>query len=94
MWVTDGGNNRTGFASPQYDQLIADAAREVEPAKRYAIFDKAEHMLISEAVPICPIYYWVGIQFYDGNRLGGIAANLLDEHPVQRMYWKPGRQEQ
>jgi oligopeptide transport system substrate-binding protein len=88
MFVTDGGNNRTGFASPKYDQLIADAAREVDQKKRFDIFRQAEHMLISEQVVICPLYFWVGIQFYDGNRLGGIAANLLDEHPLQRMYWK------
>ena len=48
-------------------------------------------MLISEETPICPLYYYVGIQFYDGDRLGGMAANLLDEHPVQRMFWKTGR---
>ena len=88
MFVTNGGNNRTGFASPEYDKLIADAAREVDQNKRFDIFRKAEHMLVSEAIPIVPIYFWVGIQFYDGTRLGGIAANLLDEHRVQRMFWK------
>jgi oligopeptide transport system substrate-binding protein len=91
MFVTDGGNNRTGFASPVYDGMIADAAREVDPGKRFAIFRKAEHMLISEQAPICPLYFWVGIQFYNGDRLGGIAANLLDDHPLQRMYWKTDR---
>jgi len=91
MFVTDGGNNRTGFANPKYDQLIADAAREVDQKKRFDIFRQAEQMLISEEAPICPIYFWVGIQFYNGDRLGGIAANLLDEHPLQRMYWKTSR---
>jgi oligopeptide transport system substrate-binding protein len=91
MFVTDGGNNRTGYANPKYDQLIADAAAEVDEKKRFDIFRRAEHMLISEDVPICPLYFWVGIQLYDGNRLGGIAANLLDEHPLQRMYWKTPR---
>ncbi len=93
MFVTGGGNNRTGFASPQYDKLIADAAREVDQKKRFDIFRQAEHMLVSEQAPICPLYYWVGIQFYNGDRLGGIAANLLDEHPVAKMYWKDGARE-
>jgi oligopeptide transport system substrate-binding protein len=91
MFVTGGGNNRTGYASPRYDQLIAAAAREVDQNKRFAIFRDAERMLISEDAPICPIFFYVGIQFYNGDKLGGIAANLLDAHPLQRMYWKTGR---
>jgi oligopeptide transport system substrate-binding protein len=88
MFVTGGGNNDCGFANPKYDELIAAAAREVDQKKRFDIFRQAEHMLVSEEAPVCPLYVWVGIQFYNGSRLGGIAANLLDEHPVQRMYWK------
>jgi oligopeptide transport system substrate-binding protein len=88
MFVTGGGNNDCGFANPKYDQFIADAARQVDEKKRFDIFRQAEHMLISEEAPICPLYYYVGIQFYNGDRLGGMAANLLDEHPLQRMYWK------
>jgi oligopeptide transport system substrate-binding protein len=91
MFVTGGGNNDTGFANPKYDGLIADAAREVDEKKRFDIFREAEHMLVSEEAPVCPLYYYVGIQFYNGDRLGGIAANLLDEHPLQRMYWKGSR---
>ena len=88
MFVTDGGNNRTGWSSKRYDQLIADAARELDHEKRFAIFREAEKLLISDDAPICPLYYYVGIQFYDGDRLGGIEANLLDEHPLKTMYWK------
>jgi len=91
MFVTGGGNNSTGFANPKYDQLIADAARQVDQNKRFDIFRQAERMLVSEEAPICPLYFYVGIQFYNGDRLGGMAANLLDEHPLQRMYWKTGR---
>jgi oligopeptide transport system substrate-binding protein len=94
MFVTGGGNNDTGFADPAYDQLIADAGSQVDQQKRFEIFRKAEHILVSEEAPICPIYYYVGIQFYNNGRLGGMAANLLDNHPLQRMYWKPGREAQ
>jgi len=91
MFVTGGGNNRTGFANPAYDKLIADAASEVDQKKRFDIFRDAERMLVSEQTPICPIFFYVGIQFYNGDKLGGIAANLLDDHPLQRMYWKTGQ---
>jgi len=87
MFVTDDGNNRTGWSDKKYDGLIADAARQVDLAHRYEIFREAEHLLISEAAPICPLYYYVGIQFYDGSRLAGIEPNLLDEHPLKLIHW-------
>jgi oligopeptide transport system substrate-binding protein len=91
MFVTGGGNNRTGWSNARYDQLIASAAREVDREKRFDIFREAERILISDEAPICPLYYYVGIQFYDADRLGGIEANLLDEHPLKNMFWKKPR---
>jgi len=88
MFVTDGGNNRTGWSNKTYDGLIAAAGREVDTKKRFDIFRQAEHLLVDEAAPITPLFFYVGIQFYDPTRLGGVEANLLDEHRVQEMYWK------
>ncbi|MDQ3623925.1 MAG: peptide ABC transporter substrate-binding protein [Verrucomicrobiota bacterium] len=88
MFVTGGGNNRTGWSSPRYDELIAAAGVELDREKRFAIFQEAEKILISNEAPICPLYYYVGIQFYDASRLGGIEANLTDEHPLKSMFWK------
>lgn len=87
MFVSGGGNNRTGWTNTVYDQLIALAGRELNPAKRFETFREAEHLLIAEEAPICPLYFYVGIQFYDDTRLGGIQANLLDEHPLKAMFW-------
>jgi len=86
MWLTDGGNNRTGWSDAEYDGLIAAAARETDSAKRFAIFQQAEHKLISEAAPICPLYFYVGIQFFDPEKIGGLQTNLLDEHPLKSLY--------
>ena len=88
MFVTDGGNNRTGWSNAVYDHAIEIAARELVPEKRFEIFRGAEKILISDEAPICPLYYYVGIQFYDATRLGGVEPNLLDEHPLKSMYWK------
>jgi len=33
----------------------------------------------------------VGIQLYDPAKLGGIRANVLDEHPLRRIFRKGGR---
>lgn len=88
MFVTNDGNNRTGWSNSAYDRLIADAAREPDTEKRFDIFRKAERILVDEDAPICPLYYYMGIQFYDANKFGGIQANLLDEHPLKRIYRK------
>ncbi len=88
MYVTGGGNNNTGWGNKHYDELIAAAGRENDPDQRFAIFREAEKILVTDEAPICPLYYFVNVQFYDPERLGGIEANLLDEHPIKAMYWK------
>ena len=90
-FATGDGNNRTGWSSPSYDTLLAQAASEPDRARRFTLLAQAEHLLITQDAPICPLYYYVGIQFYDSTRLGGIQANLLDEHPLKAMYWKEPR---
>jgi len=86
-FTTGNGNNRTGWASAKYDQLIADAAREADVQKRFAIFREAEKLLVSEEAPVFPVYHYVGVQFRREN-LGGVENNLIDDHPFRAMYWK------
>ena len=88
MFVTGNGNNRTGWSDPAYDRLIADAAKETDPAKRFEILRHAEAMLVSQEAPVFPIFYYVGIQLYDPAKLGGIESNVLDEHPLKAIYRK------
>jgi len=90
MFVTGGGNNRTGWSSPEYDRLIALAAATTDPAERFEVLIQAENLLVGQDVPICPLYFYVGIQFYDPSSLGGIQGNILDEHPLRAMYRKDG----
>ena len=85
LFVTGSGNNRTGWSSPRYDRLLISAADEIDPARRLAILANAESLLIREELPIAPLFFYVGIQLYDGRRLDGIAGNLLDEHPLREM---------
>jgi oligopeptide transport system substrate-binding protein len=88
-FVSGGGNNRTGWSNKEYDDLVAAAAMETDSAKRSQIFRQAEEILLNQGTPICPLYYYVGIQIYDGQKFGGIEPNLLDEHPFREMYRKP-----
>ena len=85
------GNNRTGWESKRYDELIAAAAAEADITKRHAIFSEAEKLLITEGAPIVPVYHYVGVQFRrDG--LKGVGSNLIDTHPFRAMWWQqPGQ---
>jgi oligopeptide transport system substrate-binding protein len=90
-FVAGSGNNRTGWTSKEYDSLIAAAAEESDNTKRLSILHRAEEMLLNQATPICPLYFYVGIQIFDGQKFGGIEPNLLDEHPFREMYrQRPG----
>lgn len=85
MFLTGGGNNRTGFSDASYDRSIADAAREPDPKKRFEILAGAEQMLIAKKAVICPLYFYVGIQLYDPKKVAGLEPNLLDDHPIRLM---------
>jgi oligopeptide transport system substrate-binding protein len=88
MFLTGGGNNRTGWSNAAYDALLADAAREADVAKRFAILAQAEEMLVAKAAVVCPLYFYVGIQIYDSKKVAGIETNLIDEHPIRLMKLK------
>ncbi len=56
MFVSGGGNNQTGWSSPDYDRLIARAASTTDPVARFALFHEAEALLLAEA-PIAPVVF-------------------------------------
>ncbi|MCH8473885.1 MAG: peptide ABC transporter substrate-binding protein [Opitutales bacterium] len=56
LMLTDGGNNRTGWANEEYDELITQANREMNTARRNELFAEAEALLLQEA-PVAPIYF-------------------------------------
>jgi len=87
-FVSGGGNNRTGWRNAEYDKLVANAAVEADNSRRLALFHRAEDILLNQETPICPLYFYMGIQIYNGQKFGGIEPNLLDEHPFREMYRK------
>ena len=88
MFLTGGGNNNCGWSNKRYDELIALAASEPDRARRFAHFREAESILVRDEMPVCPLFNYVVIMFFDGARLGGVAGNLVDEHPFRTMHWK------
>lgn len=92
MFVTGGENNCTGFANPQYDKLIADAAAEPDKKKRIEILQSAERLLMDE-MPIIPIYYYVSRNMVRP-RVRGFYNNLQDLHPLNSIWIDPNVDDQ
>ncbi len=88
LFTKGNGNNRTGWASLEYDYLIADAIKEVNPKKRFNILAQAENFLVNQQAVVCPLYAYVGVLLFNKSRVGGLQPNLLDEHPFRTMYRK------
>lgn len=57
LWVSNNGNNYSGWANPQYDKLIDQAKNTAEPKARMQLLHQAEKLLMSE-MPIAPIYFY------------------------------------
>ena len=85
MWVSDGGNNRTGWSNPEYDSLVLRQSPSASDRQsRYGFFAQAEALLLEE-MPVLPIY------FYTRNNLvqpsvKGMPANLLDYSLYKNIY--------
>ena len=60
LFVTNGGNNDAGYSNPKYDEKIAAAKKEIDPAKRMTFLHEAEDILM-EDMAIIPMYYYTTI---------------------------------
>ncbi len=86
MFMSNNGNNRTGWSNAHYDELIRSADRENNPAKREQLFQEAETMLVREECPIIPLFHYVGLNYYDDTKIKGVYNNILDYHPLNAIY--------
>lgn len=57
MWITGGGNNDTGWASPEYDRLLAASQEAKNDDERFEYYQQMEELLVRE-LPIVPIYFY------------------------------------
>jgi oligopeptide transport system substrate-binding protein len=90
MFVTNGGNNNTGWSHAKYDQLIADASKELDAAKRTAILQEAERILIEQELPIIPVYIYVNKGLLKPT-VNGWYENVRDHHPFQYLWMEPAQ---
>ncbi|TDG15461.1 peptide ABC transporter substrate-binding protein [Seongchinamella unica] len=88
LYLTDGGNNNTGFADPRYDEMILELAPQAETQEeRYRIFYEAETMLM-EQMPILPIYTYTSKHLIHPS-VKGLPSNLMDSLNLKYVWLDP-----
>jgi peptide/nickel transport system substrate-binding protein/oligopeptide transport system substrate-binding protein len=56
LFGTGSGENHTGYSNPDVDRLLADAAKERDPARRRELYLQAQQSILDDAV-IIPAYH-------------------------------------
>ncbi len=88
MYVTDGGNNKTGFSDPRYDEIILrEAPATLDRDKRYELYKEAETILI-EAMAILPIYTYKTKHLVDPS-VKGMPPNIMDHYNFKFISLEP-----
>lgn len=77
LYLSDGGNNNTGFSDPVYDEMILERAPQAKTREeRFRIFHAAETRLMEE-MPIIPVYTYASKHLKHPS-VKGLPPNLMD----------------
>ena len=52
------GINLTGYSNPRYDELLAEATRQPDPAVRRSLLEESERVMLADT-PVLPLYFYV-----------------------------------
>ena len=81
MFQTGNASNMYGYSSADFDRLMEDAVRQVDPDRRRLYLEEAERTLL-EDFAVMPIYYPVSKHLVRRN-ITGWEDNVLDYHYSQ-----------
>jgi|SaaInl5LU_22_DNA_1037371.scaffolds.fasta_scaffold25909_1 oligopeptide transport system substrate-binding protein len=85
LFITDGGNNRTGWSNLEYDQIVLrDAPAERDAEKRSELYFQAETMLLTE-LPVIPIYTYK-TRHLVSTEVKGLPHNVMDYYNYKYVY--------
>ena len=87
MWIKDGGNNRTGWANGEFEEILKQSEHERDPARRLLVLQEAEKILMEE-LPAITIY-WYTTNYLIDPRVKGWNPLLLNNHPWKWVSLEP-----
>ncbi len=83
-FITNNGNNRTGWGNPEYDRLLAQTMTTESNEERNKLFDQAETILVAE-LPIIPLYHYTR-PFLIQPEVRGLYPNILAYYAYHKVY--------
>ena len=81
MWKKGDGNNRTGWSSKKYEQLLNKAELTEDPVARIRALEEAEKTLLEDR-PIIPLY-WYTQCYLIHESVKGWHPLILNSHPYK-----------
>jgi len=81
LFQSANSHNTSGFIDALYDDLLAEAGRTTDPARRLAILSAAEGYLLTQA-PLAPVYTYVMVYAW-GPHVVGLHPNPRNWFPMQ-----------
>ena len=72
------GGRHTWSMQLDYDALIEEASRTMDPARRMALLHRAEDWILNREMIVLPLYYYVVQNLYDERDFAGLKPNLLN----------------
>ncbi|MBI1368884.1 MAG: hypothetical protein GC162_09560 [Planctomycetes bacterium] len=75
LFQTGDPKNEGRFTDPKYDAMLAEAARTLDPQKRLNILSEAENYVMTDQMPIVPLYYYKLLHMYDPKRVSGVSLH-------------------
>jgi len=88
IFESSSGNNRTGWANPDYDRLLEATRAEADPTRRLELFRQMEALLVETACPILPLYRYVNVGLL-AETVSGWYPNLRNQHPLKYVWLEP-----
>jgi len=98
---TGNGNNDRKYSNPAFDALLDEAAAELDPERRNAIYQRAERLLMEEEFPVFPVFHYATIYMFDPHRITGQSTHPRTDPNVAKIEvmgdgvgrdeWKPMR---
>ncbi len=81
MWNADSNLNDARFSDPEYDGLLAEAAKK-DGAERLSLLAAAETRLLEGAAAL-PVHHSIAVNVIDIDFIEGWFSNALDIHPFK-----------
>jgi oligopeptide transport system substrate-binding protein len=75
--------NATGYANAEYDSLLDQSGKELDPVHRAKLMAAAEQLLLDD-LPVLPVYFYVSRALVKPN-VAGWEPNVMGVHPSRWM---------